>query len=183
MLSKITTKDALEDWRTKINLLIDAVEALRVTSNAGTTGQIGGSVTSVSGKTGAVNLFAEDILGLGTAATASSGSFASYIQGLRADSALQLANADQRYIRSINGNTADGSGNVSVQLVPEYIDSGTFEVPPGDLPQQLDSGTFGTPPDGAEGGVGPTQLDSGTFGTPPDGSLPADQYMIDNGIF
>lgn len=151
MLSKITTKDGLSTWREKINKLVEVVESTAATANIAASGGVTGGVTSVAGKTGAVTLFPEDILGLGTAATASSGSFATYLQGLKADSALQETSGDLRYIRTINGSPADGAGNVNITSGAE-------------IPELIDCGTFGFPPDG--GTVtpgGPDLLDSGIF--------------------
>lgn len=73
-----------------------------------------GAVSSVAGKTGAVTLTASDVQGLGSAAIQSSSSFATSAQGALADSALQLAVADLRYIRTVNGQGPDVTGNVSV---------------------------------------------------------------------
>lgn len=53
-------------------------------------------------------------LGLGSAALQSSSSFASAAQGAAADTALQVQDADDRYVRTVNGTAPDASGNVSV---------------------------------------------------------------------
>lgn len=150
MLYSITTKDSLNVWRDKINLTIDAVNAMRSTTNA-TTGGGTGAVSSVAGKQGAVTLYAGDIQDLGSAATAQVGAFASYLQGLKADTALQQATADLRYVRTVNGNPPNGSGDVTV-------------AGGGSLPDLIDCGTFGLPPDG--GTVtpgGPDLIDAGLF--------------------
>lgn len=77
-------------------------------------GGVSAGVSSINGLTGAVELTISDILMAGTAASMDADDLATAQQGTKADSALQPAQADARYVRSVNGVTPDAQGNVVV---------------------------------------------------------------------
>lgn len=107
--------------------IVRTVNGISPDSSGNVTVASTGAVWTVAGRSGDVSLSASDILGLGSAALQSTSSFASAEQGLLATTALQTGVADMRYIRTVNGQGPDTSGDVVVAVSwPTTLDGGSF---------------------------------------------------------
>lgn len=103
--------------KTVNNTAPDAAGNVTIAVSAGAVASTGITDSTAAGRaliTAADVAAQRTALGLGTAATLGAGAFATSTQGGKADSALQQAAADARYVRTVNNSVPDVNGNVTV---------------------------------------------------------------------